>query len=78
MQILKFIDIRYICRWQVRELESKDIVNSDGTGVAGLWKAMQCTGGANVGIDESIKDKSLIIRIFEKWSFPSGTNKEAV
>ena len=34
---------------------------------------MQCAVGANVGTDESIKNKSLIVRIFRKWSFPSGT-----
>ena len=34
---------------------------------------MQCAVGANVGTDESIIDKSLIVRILRKWSFPSGT-----
>ena len=34
---------------------------------------MQCAVGANVGVDESIKNKSLIVRIFRKRGFPSGT-----
>ena len=37
---------------------------------------MQSTVGANVGVDENIKDKSLIVRIFRKWNFTSGTTSK--
>ncbi len=34
---------------------------------------MQCASGADVGDAGSKQEKSLIYRIYFKWSFPSGT-----
>ncbi len=39
--------------------------DSDGFSSADQCKAMQCTVKANIGSDEIVEDKSLVIRVFK-------------
>ena len=74
MQFLK--NNRYLCRDKARKLVCNIQSASPSGAICG--RAMQTVLGADVGLKANDDYKSLISRIFQNLSFPSGTTLKSL